>query len=279
MGGKDELVLARMGAGRDPDRAAGGHAVEDGEGVGVGRRGRHVEFEIAGDADPRRAELRQPLGIGLRLRQAGLEAGQKEARRLGPLVPAREGALRHPAVDHHHRHAAALRLDQQVGPDLGFADQAELGAPVVEEAAHVARHVERQVLMDGPGRQARRQKPCRGDRAGGHQHREPPLLQPGDQRQQGHGLAHAGAVQPDELAVRALDAGVAAPLGQPLRIFLAAAAAPLQQPGRKRLQQGGAQPVASDEGALAAHAGAPAAGRPACCSRRPAPGSRLPTSS
>ena len=45
----------------------------------VGRRRRHVELEIAGGDDVRRAELAEALGIGRRARQAEIEPPQQIA--------------------------------------------------------------------------------------------------------------------------------------------------------------------------------------------------------
>ena len=150
---------------------------------------------------------------------------------------------------------------------------------MVEEAAHIAGNVERQELMDRPGRQALRQEACRGHGPRGHQDREPAPLQPLDQGQQRHRLADAGTMQPDQRLVRALGARIAAPFGQARRVFLAAPAPPEQQAGSGRLEQGRERAVGLDDEA-AAHAASAfaAAALAAWISRRPAPGSRAPIS-
>jgi hypothetical protein len=71
-----------------------------------------------------------------------------------------------------------MGLDHQVGPDFGFADQPDFRPPVVEEAAHVARHIERQELVDGRHRQTAGEQIGRGDGAGGDQHIQPARQQP-----------------------------------------------------------------------------------------------------
>ena len=48
---------------------------------------------------------------------------------------------------------AARRLHHQVRPQVGFHEQREIGPPMVEEAPHVARHVDRHELVDDAARQ------------------------------------------------------------------------------------------------------------------------------
>ena len=123
----------------------------------------------------------------------------------GRIAPALERARAHARVDHDERHFGAAGLDDHVGPELGFGDQAEIGAPMGEKAAHEAGRVERRELVEGAGRQAPLQQPRRGDGAGRHQRAAAALGQPFDQRQQRQRLADAGAVQPDQRARRARD--------------------------------------------------------------------------
>ena len=121
--------------------------------VGIGRRRRHVELEVAGDDDARRAESREARGVGGGLRQAQIEAAEQRADRARQMPPALERALRHAAVDQDQRHAALGARHDQVRPQIGFDEQRQVGLPVVEEARDEARRVERHELMDDARRQ------------------------------------------------------------------------------------------------------------------------------
>ena len=146
----------------------------------------------------------------------------------GSMPPAPERILRQPAVDQDHRHAAPRRLDHDVRPQIRFHEQRQVGLPVIEEAAHEMRHVERHELMDDAARQPLLGEPARGDGAGGHQHADLARVDALDQRQHADQFADAGAMQPDQRAVRPRHGADAAPLAQAQRRALcrAAAAAP-----------------------------------------------------
>ena len=75
----DDGFLARMGRGGGDHRALAHHRADRGELAGIDRRRRHVELEIAGHADARRAELGIALGVRLGLREAEIEAAEHRA--------------------------------------------------------------------------------------------------------------------------------------------------------------------------------------------------------
>ena len=162
-----DALFAGVGRGGDPDLPPRDAAGEFGEFLLVGGRRRGVVLEIADDVDFRRAEPGEPLSVGLALRQAEIDSPEQRGDEVGRASPAFVGARAHPRVDHRQRRAGAARFEDHVRPDLGFGDQREIRPPMGEEAAHESRRVERRELVQRAGRQALRQQPRRGDRAGG----------------------------------------------------------------------------------------------------------------
>ena len=203
----------------------------------------HVELEIAGGDDVAAAERGEAFGIGLRLREANVEARQQ--RRDGAVhpPPARERARRHPPVDQHHRHPAHSARQDQVRPQVGFDEQRQRRLPMVEEARDIARGIIRHVLMDDVGRKTLCHDGGRGDRARGEQDAQIEVAQPLDQRGRGQDLADAGAVDPDQRAVRAHVLAEPAPLADARGIFLALLQPPLDQRRRERHQARGQAPI------------------------------------
>ena len=159
-------LLAGVGRGRGDGRAVADRRLQLAQTVLVGRRLRHVELEIAGGRDARRAEIAVARGIGGGLREAEIEAAQQRRDHAGRVAPAIVGALRHAAVDQDQRNVPLRAHQDQVRPQIGFGEQAEVGLPVIEEARDEARRIERNVLMDDAaaaaiGRRAWPRSPCR----------------------------------------------------------------------------------------------------------------------
>ena len=177
--------------------------------VGVGRRLRHVELEIAGGGDVRRAEIAIALGMRGRLRQAEIEAAQQRGDGRGNAPPAAERALGQPAVDQDQRNAALRAGHDQVRPQIGFDEQREIGPPMIEEAFDEARRVERHELVDHARRQTLLGEIGRGDGAGRAQHAELLVADALDQRDDREQLADARAVHPDQRARRTRDRALA----------------------------------------------------------------------
>ena len=227
----DDLVLAGMGAGRDPDGPVPDHVAEIGELLGIGGRHGRIVFEIADDVDARRTEPGEALAVLAGLDEADRDPRQQRPSGVGRARPGLERTLRHPAVDEHQRDAPAVQRHDGVGPDLGFGDDGEIGLPMREEALDPARRVERHVLMHGAGGQALAQQVGGAARACGDENRAAAGDHALDQPDEGKRLADTRPVHPDEMAHRPRPAGKAAALGQTDRILLAPARAPRQQPG------------------------------------------------
>ena len=206
------VFFARMGRGGGDHRAVADRRAQLRELVGsAGGAGtsslRLPVVTTRGAPSSRSARRRRRL----RARQRS-KRSQQRADRARHTPPAPERALRQPAVDQDQRDAALGARHDQVRPQIGFDEQREVGLPVVEEARDEARRVERHELMDHAGRQPLRGELRGGDRAGRHQHGDLARADALDQREDADEFADAGAVQPDQRAVRPLEAGLAAPL-------------------------------------------------------------------
>ncbi len=240
---EQQFFLAMMGRGRDPHRPAAGQRHQPFQLGVVGRRRQHVELEIAGGHHIGAAERGEPLGIGRRLREANVEAAEQRRDGRRGALPARERARRHPAIDHHHRQTPRGAGQDQVGPQVGFDEQRETRLPVIEEARDIARRIERNELVDDVGRKAPRHDRRRGGGARGQEDAHVHGAQPLDQPRGGQHLADAGAVNPDQRAMRPRHGGDAAPLRDALGDFLAAHQAAADQQRRERRQRRRQPPV------------------------------------
>ncbi len=59
-----------------------------------------------------------------------------------------------PGIGQQHRRAAAVRRQNEIGPQLGFDPDRQIGMPVIEKALDRARQIDRHELMPGARRQA-----------------------------------------------------------------------------------------------------------------------------
>ena len=245
MRGDDGGLFAGMRRGRGDDGAQPMSAFAALQRRFVDRRRRHVELEIAG-ADVRAARRvarnaphRRPTA------QAQIETRQQRRDHARHQPPAAERTLRQAAVDHDHRNFALGARQDEIGPQIGFDEQRQVGPPMVEEAPHEARRVERNELVQGAVRQPLLGERRRRDRARRDQHGEILRAHPLDQRHHGEHFADAGAVHPDQRALRTRQARLAAALGQALGMFLAARQTPRQHLRRDRRSGGGRQLIKS----------------------------------
>ena len=125
------------------------------------------------------------------------------------------------------------------GQISGLGEHGEIGPPMIQERARVARRVERHVLVDGarakpPPREARR---GHGARRQQETQRRKLGAEGLDQRQDRIGLADAGGVQPHEPAFGRGALAIPEPFRAPARVLLAVALAQAQQRGGERAQQ------------------------------------------
>ena len=218
------FLFAGMGRGGEPERAVGRVGGDARKLAFIAGQRRRRGFEIADAGRGGGAEAAEALGLDIVLRQAQLETGEQRADQSRQPLPALERALRHAAVQEQQRRAGAIGLGDEIGPELGLDPEREIGAPMLEEAAHIGRTIHRHILMPGAvGGQAMGQQPRRGDRAGGHQHRQRRALdqQPVDQRQHRHRFAIARGMHPNQRSWRARPASMALAFGEALAIFFA----------------------------------------------------------
>ena len=106
------------------------------------------------------------------LRQHQGEAAEQRPRDAEAAPPALERALGHAGVDQRQRDVARRAFKNEVRPDLGLGEDRQIRPPVVEEAAHVLRGVERHILMHRARTQALGGQLRRGHRAGREQERQ-----------------------------------------------------------------------------------------------------------
>ena len=168
----------------------------------VGGRRRNVELQISGGHDIAAAERGKALGIDMRLRQADLEAAQQRRDRAADAAPARKRAMRHPAVDQHHRQPPRRARQDEIGPQVGLDEQRQTRPPVIEKARDIARRIVGHVLMDDIGGKPLGDDRRRRHRAGSQQNADVQRAQPFDQGRRGQHFADAGAMDPDQRSVR-----------------------------------------------------------------------------
>ena len=96
-------LLAFVGRGGDPDLAARRQAGELGQLAPVGRQRRRVEFDVAGDEHPRRAQRNKPFAVALAAGEAQIEILHQRGDEPRRLHPATERPLADPPVDHRQR--------------------------------------------------------------------------------------------------------------------------------------------------------------------------------
>ena len=207
------LFFARVGRGGGQNRAPRERGRELVALVVVDRKRRHVELEIADDRHMRRTEVAVTPGVVARAYQTQIEALQQCADQTGHEAPALIRALRQPTVDQDQRNSALPARHDQVRPEIGFDEQREAWTPMVEKARHVARHVERNKLVDHL-----RGKPLTGDSSRGHgtggdEQRKSAFSDALDQRNRRDEFADACTMHPHQRAVRARYFAFAAPLG------------------------------------------------------------------
>jgi hypothetical protein len=100
---------------------------------------------------------------------------------------------------------------------------------MVEEPPDKAWDIERNELMDDAAREALFSEIAGCDGASRHQQGDAAAPNAFDQRQHTGQFADAGAVQPDQWAIRTMDAAFATAFREALGIFLAAAYSPRKQ--------------------------------------------------
>ncbi len=235
----DRRLLARMGGGCDQHLTLADRLLHFGELGLVGRWRRHVELEIAGDAHDRHAEFRIALRIERRLREAHVELAENGGRGALERSPGLEQFFRHAAVDQQQRNARLGTRDDQVRPQIGFDENAEIGLPVRQEAIDETRRIERDELVQYVFRQPALGDLCGGHGAGSDQHPHMPLAQLADQRKYRGQFADACAMQPDQRTLGRVPA-VDWPCRSPIR---SSSSLPRR---RRRFSQSEASGVAAD---------------------------------
>jgi hypothetical protein len=225
----DRGLLAQVGGSGGNHRPAIDRRDEPGELALVGRQRRHIELEVSGGGDARRAERAEARGVGGGPHQAKIETPKQGLDGAGKMAPALERARREPAIDDDQRDAASRAAHDGVRPQIGFDQQCETRPPMVEEFRHEGGRVERHELMDDVGRKPLFGERRRGDGSGRDQNVEGARPYARDQRHSGHQLADARPMHPHQHARRPRHGGLAAPFRHPLRMLLAATQTTVEQ--------------------------------------------------
>ncbi len=170
---KQYLFFAGMRRGRHDHRTAARHRHQPLQFGEIGRRCRNIQFQIARDDDVAAAQRRKTLRVDPRLRQADVEPAEQRRDRAAHPAPARKRAMRHPAVDQHHRQTPRRARQDQIRPQIGFDEQRQRRPPVIEKARDIARRIVRHILMDDVGGKPlgddrRRRHRARGQRGCGY---------------------------------------------------------------------------------------------------------------
>ena len=236
VGGERHLVLAGVGRGGEPDRAAAeGAGDPDPLGLVVGQGG-GAFLEGALDGEPLRvgAERGQLLAGERVLGEDAVEAAEERRGEARHHPPAAEAPGRDARVDEQHRDAAGAGLGEHGRPELALGPDREVGLPVVEEALHPGQHVHGHVLVQAVLRQPVGEKLRRGHRAGGDEAVDlgPRLGEPAQHLEERGRLADARGVEPDELPIGPGRARLAHALGEAACVLLALGAPALEQAAR-----------------------------------------------
>ena len=158
-----------MRARGDPDRTIADPAPQRGKFRRIGGKRGSRRFQIPDARRVARAESAEPRGLLLVLRQAKRESLQHRPDQPRHSAPAPERARRQAAVEQQHRNAAAPRPEHQIGPQLGFDPDREIGTPMVEKPIHGARQVDGHELMPDAARQPPGEQPRRRHGSGRQQ--------------------------------------------------------------------------------------------------------------
>nr|GEU28095.1 hypothetical protein [Tanacetum cinerariifolium] len=140
---QDQGFLPFPGAGAQQHRPRPNRAAAGVDGLAQrrarGQRGRwhhHVELDAAGHFHARRAQRAHAGGIGLGLRSDQRHAVRRFADQRAKALGLAQRALRQAGVGQHHGHAAPAARGDQVGPDLGFHQDAHRRLEVRDKARH-----------------------------------------------------------------------------------------------------------------------------------------------
>ena len=212
-----------MRARRDQHRAAGDLPLHCSKRCWIGRRRRHVEFQIAADKDALGAERAQALRVGRSLREKQARAADHGTRQGREPPPRTERPLRHPCVDDRQRKRTSPERVEHRRPELRLHEEREVRLPVIEESPDRGGCVDRHELMDRVTRKARL-----GNLRGCHCacRQEQHQITPGEPVDQRHGcdrLTDTCAMHPHQRPRRAWLSSDAPSLATPRDVFLAVA--------------------------------------------------------
>src|SRR5579864_3820634 len=221
MRGKNCLVLAGMSLRGKQYRPPKGRGLEFSEHRCVERQRRRVLLQAADHTHVLRAEVSETGSDLFVLRETNVEGAEDRSCGFPRPTPALERTLRHPRIDQCEARSRHLRAEDQIGPEIGVDEEANGGMPMLQEASCGSRGIDGDKLMERALGQALAHEHCRRYRAARYQHFEVVGNKGLDQGQRREAFAVAGAMDPDEPAIRTCHSRNAETLGCPLAIFLA----------------------------------------------------------
>ena len=202
MRGKNCLVLAGMSLCGKQYGSPKGCGLEFGEHRCVERQRRRILLEAADHTHVHRAKLSETGGDLFVLRETNVEGAEDRSCGFPRPTPALEGPLRHARIDQREARSRRLRAKDQIGPQVGIDEQANGGMPILQEASCRSGGIDGDKLMKGALGQALAHENCRRYRAARHQDFEAVGNKGLDQGQRREALTVAGAMDPDEPAIR-----------------------------------------------------------------------------
>ena len=230
------------------------------------RRG--IELEVAEHAGHVRPQGPQPRGVGVGLRPHRGQRAVGWARERGQTLRLPERALVQPRIGQRHRHTPARAARDQVGPHLGFHQDAHAGLEVRQEARHGLRGVPRLPDLQVAGLQ---QSGTFGAPGGGAMGQQQPQARPGraQRLQQDAGrarLAQRHGVDPEPARLR-WNAVMAEPFLDRHRVAGLRSGPARELAAQKRLRKPGQQGIKGAD-----HGHRSAAGGPSAPTRAPVNG-------
>src|SRR5215472_3287041 len=114
----------------------------------VDDRRRRIDLQVAGRYGPRRTQYGKAASERIILRQHQIEPAEQRIGKARRAPPTAKGTPRDATVDERQGNAARGAFKDQVRPNLRFGENRQIRPPMVEEARHELRRIERRVLMD-----------------------------------------------------------------------------------------------------------------------------------
>lgn len=253
MHGDDDRVFARMGRCSDPGRSGADAGGKKGQCMRIGRRRKHIIFEIAHHLHAAHAEIGKAFAVRLALRQTEIDAVEQPRNEAWRTAPALKRLLRNSAIDEDQRNAAMPYLGEEIGPDFRFRDKGKVGVPMIEEADQKFRDVKWQILMECACWQTRRDDGRRRRSPRRQKNIEAATGEMFQERQERQTFSDAGSMEPGERSPWSRQAGTAEPLADARWILQPPPATIIGEQRRQRRETSAYRTIKRKDGQLYVH--------------------------